>query len=226
MLEMLIKGFLLGVATGPACMVTCFPVLLPVIIGGGDTGSPFSPSPRTVYSWRTMGQFLSGRAAAYSILGMLIGFLGSRMGGFGFTLAVFASFCMSLVMIAYGLGAPIKHFRPCHHYVRWAGKPQLPFVLGILTGFNVCPPFLLAMTICFAEGQSFVSGAVFFLAFFAASSLYMLPAGVGRVLSYFGPKATQTARVAAIFVGLFFFVNAGLHLWQLFTGPDGAHGPF
>ena len=224
MLEMLTKGFLLGVATGPACMVTCFPVLLPVIIGGADIKNPFSPPPRAVYSWRTMGQFLSGRATAYIILGLLIGFLGSQMGGFGFTIAVIASFCMSLVMIAYGLGAPIKHFRPCHHYVRWAGKPQLPFVLGILTGFNVCPPFLLAMTICFAEGQNHISGMVFFLAFFVASSLYMLPAGVSRVLSYLGSKATQTARVAAIFVGLFFFVNASFHLWQMFTGSTGAHG--
>ena len=222
MLAMLFKGFLLGIATGPACLASCFPVLLPVVIGDAGNGSPglkpLTPPSSRIYSWRIVSRFLAGRASSYVFLGMLIGFLGGRMGGLGYKLALGASLCMALLMIAYGLGADVGRFRPCHVFVRWAGRPQLPFALGALTGLNMCPPFLLAMTICLADGQNIVSGAVFFLAFFTASSLYMLPAGMGRIFSFFGPKAANTARVAAVFVGLFFLVNAGMNIWRLFNG--------
>jgi hypothetical protein len=222
MLTMLLKGFLLGLATGPACLATCFPVLLPVVIGDINAGSPglkpLTPVSNRIYSWRIMAHFLAGRAASYVVMGMIMGFLGGRMGGLGYKLAMGASFCMAILMIAYGLGANIGRFRPCHVFVRWAGKPQLPFALGALTGLNVCPPFLLAMTTVLADGQSLPVGGIFFLAFFVASSLYMLPAGMGRIFSYFGSAAANTARVAAVFVGLFFLISSGMNFWRMLNG--------
>ena len=42
-MEIMAKGFMLGMATGPACMATCFPVLLPVVIGGVEGGGSLTP---------------------------------------------------------------------------------------------------------------------------------------------------------------------------------------
>lgn len=212
MTETLLKGFMLGISTGPACMAACFPVLLPVVIGGLEV---IQPRARSWYSWRIVGNFLCGRAIAYALLGLMVGWLGHRLGGTGFMLALAASIIMSLLMIAYGLGAPIAHLRTCHHVVRFAGKKHLPVLLGFLTGFNMCPPLLLAMSVCLSGEQSAVSGGAFFLAFFAASSLYMLPAGAARVLALFGPLAANTGRLAAVLVGVFFLVHSSLRLWGL-----------
>lgn len=208
MLETLAKGFMLGISTGPACMATCFPVLLPVVIGD------LRPGGSAVFSWAVLSRFLSGRAAAYMMFGALTGFLGARIGGLGHSLAFGATFIMSLLMIAYGLGARIPHLRTCHLMVRWADSPHFPLALGFLTGLNVCPPFLLAMSVCLADGDSPLYGAVFFFAFFVASSLYMVPAGAARFFVRFGPNAALTARFAALGVGLFFLVRSGFELWH------------
>ncbi|MCL1890357.1 MAG: sulfite exporter TauE/SafE family protein [Desulfovibrionaceae bacterium] len=218
MTEVLLKGFMLGLATGPACMASCFPVLLPVVIGGVEGRGGLEPIRGKVsswYSWGIMARFLSGRAAAYLALGLLAGFLGGSLGIRGYMLALIASLVMSLLMIAYGLGLPIAHLRTCAVLSRFVGKANLPLVLGFLTSFNMCPPLLLAMSVCMSIDQGVLSGALFFLAFFIASALYMLPAGVAKVFRFFGPYAMNTGRFAAVFVGLFFFWHSAWRLWPL-----------
>lgn len=210
MTETLIKGFMLGMSTGPACMAACFPVLLPVVIGGLEVVRPKSSS---WYSWRIVGNFLCGRAMAYTSIGVLIGLLGNRLGEAGYMLALGASVLTSLLMIAYGLGAKVLHLKTCGMAIRFAGKSHLPVLLGFLTGFNMCPPLLLAMSVCLGAEQNAFSGALFFLAFFTASSLYMLPAGAARVLSWFGPHAATTGRLAAVLVGVFFLTHSSMRLW-------------
>ena len=208
MFETLAKGFMLGMSTGPSCLVSCFPVLLPVVIGD------LRPGGSSVFSWGVLSRFLSGRAVAYMLFGTLTGFLGSRITGMGHTLAFSAMFLISILMITYGLGARIPHLRTCHMMVRWADTPHFPIMLGFLTGLNICPPLLLAMSVCVADGRSSAGGALFFLAFFVASSLYMVPAGAARVFVRFGPGATATARLAAVAVGLFFMARSVLELWH------------
>ncbi len=210
MTETMFEGFMLGMSVGPACLMACFPVLLPVVIGGLEV---IRPRQSAWYSWRIVGNFLCGRAVAYMTIGVLVGLLGSRLGATGYKLALGASLLMSLMMIAYGLGANVLHLRTCSTVVRFAGKAHLPVLLGFLTGFNMCPPLLMAMARCLANGQSPLYGGLFFLAFFAASSLYMLPAGAARLLAKFGPYAVNTGRLAAVLVGLYFLVNSSRQLW-------------
>jgi sulfite exporter TauE/SafE len=49
-----------------------------------------------------------------------------------------------------------------------------PLTLGLLTGLNLCPPFLLAFTSAVLEGNLWGS-LVFFSAFFLGTSLYFVP---------------------------------------------------
>jgi hypothetical protein len=217
-MEIMLKGFMLGLAAGPACMASCFPVLLPVVIGGLDGKGTLEPIRGRVsswYSWGIMARFLGGRAAAYLTLGLLIGFLGSGLGAKGYMLALIAGMVMSVLMIAYGLGAPIAHLRTCAVLTRFAGKANLPLALGFLTSFNMCPPLLLAVSVCLSSGLEALSGALFFFSFFMASALYMLPAGAAKVFRFFGPYVMNTGRLAAVAVGLFFFAHSAWRLWPL-----------
>ncbi|MHC4505316.1 MAG: 4Fe-4S binding protein, partial [Planctomycetota bacterium] len=54
---------------------------------------------------------------------------------------------------------------------------RLPLVLGFLSGFNVCPPFLLAANEVLAKGGA-LRGATFFGGFFVGTSVWMVPLAV------------------------------------------------
>jgi hypothetical protein len=86
----------------------------------------------------------------------------------------------------------------------------LPAALGLVSGLNLCPPFVVALT------QGGVSGSLcgmllFFLAFFWATALFFLPIPfVGAFPKLAG--AAQVASFAGILVGLFFIYTGTLHL--------------
>ena len=51
---------------------------------------------------------------------------------------------------------------------------QAPLAFGFLTGISVCPPFLLALAAALSAGGS-LEGMILFAAFFAGTSIYLLP---------------------------------------------------
>ncbi len=67
-------GFLLGLTTGPACLVSCGPALLPMVM----THKP----DRGI--WILIGRFLSGRLTAYILIGIVSSGVGSVADGFGY----------------------------------------------------------------------------------------------------------------------------------------------
>ena len=88
----------------------------------------------------------------------------------------------------------------------------MPFALGFLTGINVCPPFLTGLVVVLDLGSA-LSGAVFFAAFFAATSLYLLPAlGVWPWLS--SARAQGVGRLALFLAGLWYLFQAAALPWR------------
>ena len=149
---------MLGLTTGPLCFTSCIPVLLPITLaecrqdGRSET-------------WFFVGKFLGGRLAAYAAFGLLVGAIGSRLGSFTNQIGVYASIVLSLILMAYGLGVRLPHGGFCQLAGRSAGGALFPFILGGLSGFNICPPFLLAIAFALQRTITPTFGVLFFYHF-------------------------------------------------------------
>jgi sulfite exporter TauE/SafE len=205
------EGFLLGLSTGAVCMAYCGPVLIPYLMGEGN---PIGRN--AVY----VALFLAGRLIAYIITGIIAGILGQAflhpspvktilMGAIYIVLAV--------LLITYGfyrfreicLGQAQNKFDRLYGR-RW---PYLvPLTGGVITGLNICPPFLLAITKAIDTGQ-IAASVWFFILFFLGTSLYFIPF---PFIGFF--RRQEILRIigkfAAILAGLFYFYRGLIMLIQ------------
>ena len=196
LLTPLFNGFILGITTGPACFTACVPVLLSVSLS--DAGSRGSRE-----NWLFLAKFLGGRFGAYLLFGLVLGLIGDRMGPVGPTVGAWATVVLSVVLVAYGFGLRLPHWGACRWAGRVAGGSSFPLILGVLTGLNVCPPFLLAISYTLQRAISPLTGLLFFFSFFIATSLYVLPVGFAGYLP--GHQAlVRIGRGAAVLVGAYF----------------------
>lgn len=197
----LLNGFLLGLATGPLCMSTCFPVLLSVTMGESE-------GTRSQTSWLFMGNFIAGRFVAYLAMGLIVGYFGSRLGGLGRTIGTVSWIVLAAILVAYGLGISFGHLRMCAVTARFAKKRYFPLILGALTGLNICPPFLLAITFSLERSVDPLFGILFFFAFFCATTIFILPAGLVSyvprhdILSRIGKAAAVVAGIVFMYQGI------------------------
>jgi hypothetical protein len=214
---MMFEGFLLGLSTCTVCLATCAPVMVPFFLAEGrPLGSGF---------WALL-QFLGGRLIGYGVFAVLAWGLGQALGelpaGRGLLLGA-ATVLLSAVLIIYGFGVlplrPLRHDCPAEPAAGWRERVQkrwpflLPVLLGFLTGLNLCPPFLLALTRA-AGGEhppGLAASLLFFLAFFLGTSVCFVPMpllGTFRrlqVLKILG-------RLAAGLVGIYLLVSGGISM--------------
>ena len=169
----LTKGFLLGIASGGACLAYLRPVLVPYLLGEGKT--------------------LRGNAV------LVGGFLGGRLIGYlAFALVAWATHValvenlphraaitgaitigLAVLLIAYGFAGPAQD---CKAVSAGGALRRLPLrnpwlapvLLGFLTGVSLCPPFLLAFGSA-AQLPQLWQSLLFFAAFFLGTSVYVLP---------------------------------------------------
>jgi sulfite exporter TauE/SafE len=200
----LAEGFTLGLATGPVCLATCGPVYAPFLM----------VQSRSALRYVTAVLELSaGRFITYLFVGAIAGAFGRQVTDLQrdyFTIAAYLLFSGFLIASAIRSRGCEGNCRPS----RWSRFSEWPLLLGILTGFNVCPSFLLAFSRSFTLSGP-VAGMFFFAAFFAGTSIFLIP------LSFIGmlgrKKLFRTiARVAAVSVSLWFIGNAGYIGFTLF----------
>jgi sulfite exporter TauE/SafE len=202
-LEVTTTGLLLGLATGPACLLSCAPVLMPLMLTRSGPGSVG----RTVL--RLMASFLSGRLVAYVLVGLASGLLGSSLKSLGSRVPYWATLILAILLLIQGL-APAIPYAGCTHFGRLTERKGFPFVLGMLAGLNLCPPFLMAVSWTMQQGMGPTSGILFFVAFFLATSLYVLPVGFGGYWA--GRRAlVSIGRGAALLAGAFFLLQCLAH---------------
>lgn len=200
---MIEKALLLGLSTGIYCLGSCMPVILPLTLGEKH---------RTVRERsRPLITFSLGRLLAYIAFGALVGFLGAKVTHPAIrTVMGLGMICLSLALIGYVFIRGFSHFNTCRWFLKSGYVRKLPFLAGILTGFNVCPPFLLVIQNIYTEG-SIGYGVGFFLIFYMATSLYLVPfVFLGR-FSLMEP-VRWVARLSAVISGCIFFV-AGLRIF-------------
>jgi sulfite exporter TauE/SafE len=202
-----VEGLTLGLATGVSCLASCGPVYAAYLFSEKRTGR------------QSLGVLLTlnlGRFAAYVCFGALIGLLG---GGIPNSVRVPLAYSGYILFSVFLMVSTLRVNRKCGGcgVSKWMKFTGSPFLLGILTGFSLCPAFLIAMTSALDAGGAF-NGALLFAGFFLGTTVYMLPlfiAGLFTVRKWF----TTVARVLAVFVAVYFLVVGVRGLAAHFFSP-------
>ncbi len=210
MRDVIIEPLLAGLSTGLFCCTTCVPFLAPYLAAEQRTGQALV---------RVMIEFIGGRLIGYVLFGAVVGILGEWMDDAMFNrVSTISMLLLALVMLLYAAGLARPSWSFCAHTGRL--RTRTPLVMGFLMGVNVCPPFLLSIAYVFTL-HSAAKGIVYFLVFFAATTLYFLPLFflglLGRMTEF-----RAVARVSAWLVGLL-FLGYGLH--ALARGLPVVHTP-
>jgi hypothetical protein len=196
------EALVLGLASGPACMASCGPVLVPSL--------------------------LAGRAGLRPNAGFLSAFLGARFLGYlvfaavawelGVLVSLPPALRMLLVGIVYVLLAAVLLWyaysagRTCAHScegselvnIEVAKKRGLPVAaaMGFLTGVSLCPPFVAAGVRAAGLG-SVAAALLFFGVFFVGTSVWFVPfVGLGGVAR--DEAVTTVARMAMALIAFYY----------------------
>ncbi len=180
------EAVVLGFASGPVCVASCGPVLLPWL----------AAEPRGLRATgQLLGVFLGGRLAGYLAFAVIAWTAGVALPvdagtrtlifglanlGLGALLLVSAAFprrhCASQpasadapVEVNAAKGESLVQIGPANRF-----RPPAGLTLGFLTGLNLCPPFVAA-GVRAAEERSLAGACLFFVFFFAGTTVWFLP---------------------------------------------------
>lgn len=206
---MLLSGLLLGLANGGACLATCAAVLVPLFLGEGR---------RVSENGSLLARFMAGRLVGYllfAVLAWAANWLILRDPALRTPVFAASYFILAGMMLAYGAGklrlscaVPTRQVRVQMGKIP-ALRPLIPALFGLLTGLNLCPPFLLAFTNAALNG-TLLGSLGFFLAFFAGTSVYMIP--VPFVGAFRKTTALQTIGKFSAVIMSFYYVFSGILL--------------
>ncbi|HEX4757848.1 MAG TPA: sulfite exporter TauE/SafE family protein [Terracidiphilus sp.] len=183
------EALALGLASGPACVAACGPVLIPSLLTErAGLGANF----------RTVTIFMGGRLLGYMLFailawefGVLVSLLRApRLPMIG---AVYVLLAGVLIWYAYSArrecagacaGSKLVNINEKATGEMPSGAPVSrgfggPAALGFLTGLNLCPPFVVAGVRAAGLGSA-AQALLFFTFFFAGTSIWFVPfAGLG-----------------------------------------------
>ena len=196
MVQHLTEGFFLGLSLSMTCIGTCGPIYSAYLLQRKTT-------------W--LGSFiillkLSGaRFIAYALFGVLAGTFGREIGQFNrtwFTITAYLLFSTFLIISAVRThrketGCQMK---------KWSRFVESPFLLGLVTGINFCPSFLIAVTKA-VHLSGPVPGVLMFIAFFFGSNLPLFAFAVFGVMGN-NKIIRKIGIISAIAVGVWFIKEA------------------
>ena len=193
---------MLGLSSGVYCAGSCLAFFVPYLLAEGKKNIS-----ENIYK---ISSFMLGRLTAYIVFALVMGFIGAAYRNI-FT-SRFSHICLivaSSLMLIYSLSRNFKDSGFCANLVRGFSLTRMPFLLGLFTGLNPCPPFLVGAARLWTLNSIF-SGVVLFIAFFLGTSVYMIPLAF---VSY----VNKSERIKNI--GLMVAVLSGI--WFLFVGISG-----
>ena len=207
----------LGLASGPACLAACGPVLVPSLLAG-HTG--------ILVNLRTIAVFLGTRLLGYLLFALIaweIGALASLLVKPHPHLVGLVYVLMAGVLAWYAWTVRRNCAGACSTSklvtIGEIGASQQPgetkngltgvAILGFLTGLNFCPPFVVA-GLRAAELGSLPGALLFFTVFFAGTSIWFVPfAGLGCVARNLG--LITVARMTMGLVALY-YLSLGIYM--------------
>ncbi|MEK7287148.1 MAG: sulfite exporter TauE/SafE family protein [Elusimicrobiota bacterium] len=199
MTGILAEGFGLGLSSGAYCFGACMPVLLPYMLGVAKQ------------RWRAnallLGEFLAGRFAAYMVYATLASWVGILVEGRLPVWALHLAGGLSgFFLLAWAMAGNFPTVNFCRALTSWPGLQRLPFAFGFLVGINACPPFIAA-TLRLIGLHHIGHGLLYFIAFFAGTSLYSLP--FLAVVPWLGSSRLASAgRICSVLSGLWLIAQS------------------
>jgi sulfite exporter TauE/SafE len=201
------EALFLGLASGPACVASCGPVLVPSLLAE-RSGLRLNS--------RYLSAFLATRLLGYLLFAAVAWELGALVSlppsarSLIFAL-IHVLLAGVLLRYAYAVGRACDHACAGSELVTigGAGKHRITgaAVLGFLTGVSLCPPFVAA-GVRAAELASVLAAVLFFAVFFLGTSVWFVPfAGLGWVRR--NEAVTTVARMAMALIALY-YLYAGL----------------
>lgn len=173
------EALVLGLTTGPVCLASCGPVILPWMM----------VQPRGARAnGRQLVLFLAARLAGYMVFAAAVWLVGSAIprawtGRSWLTGGVELLLAAGLVVYAAGWPRPACAQASARHgaedglvQIGETPRPQRSgaLALGFLTGINLCPPFLVA-GVRAAQLAHLSAALLFFISFFAGTAVWFLP---------------------------------------------------
>ena len=162
----LIEGFSLGLTLAGSCLATCGPIYAPVLLLEKRT---------LTKNFLIVLEITTGRFFTYALFGALAGYLGQQLPDQYREWLTAVSYLILAVVLLFMLrpGRKINHSGCAQKKMAMSAK-RFPFWLGVITGINVCPSFLLALSSA-VDIAGIWQGMLFFTAFFAGTTLVILP---------------------------------------------------
>jgi sulfite exporter TauE/SafE len=206
----------LGLTSGGACLASCGP-LAAALLASEKISLKRSSALLTV--------FLSGRLLGYlgwAVLSWLLGWLIFQSTK-GVALFSAADLVLGAWLIYYGIRPPVPSHGNCPGATlnsSWSGH-QAFFrggVWGFLSGLQICPPFLTAVTE--AAGTGSLGGSLlFFFLFYLGTGIWFLPFPFIGTLGRFRQVA-QVARFLTLPLGAYFIYSGFISI----AGGKAFHG--
>jgi sulfite exporter TauE/SafE len=206
MISTLAEGFILGLSTGISCLATCGPVYAPYLM---------QYKRNLVKNLLVICELSAGRFLAYLVVGAAAGMIGKHVYFEGMDLITASGYVLFSVFLLFIAFRTSRRDHHCHiDKIKKNSFFDRPLLLGLLTGVNICPPFLLALTKAF-EGSGPVAGMSLFASFFIGTTLLLLPVSAFGIL---GSKLEfrKIARWCAVVISLWFITLAGVKIYGYF----------
>jgi len=210
------EALLLGLTTGPVCLASCGPVVVPWMLARPQ-------QMRTQI--RDLLCFLAARLAGYMLFAFGAWWMGTEI------TSLFAprawtiggiQILLALSLLFFSVGWPRLH---CHAKKTNAQLVQIDerkkhsgaISLGFLTGINFCPPFLVA-SVRAAQLEQLPAALLFFLCFFVGTVVWFAPyLFLGFIKR--SQACVQVARIAAILLACWYgIVGASTLIVRIFHG--------
>ncbi len=164
-ISFLIGGLIAGLSVGALCLSTCSCLLLPMFLSARQSLRK---------SFFTFLTFSAGRLLAYVIFGAVAGWVGSEFSSFPwFNWVIAAGYLTAALFLLHYINRE-SHSCDSEKRSNRFKKKSIPFFLGVTTGLNFCPPFVLAAAVAL-QTKSALWGSLFFFAFFLGTSVYLFP---------------------------------------------------
>ncbi len=200
------EGFLLGLSTGTFCAAHCLPIALPFIFSEDIKNAGRNA--------RLVGLFFLGRFLAYLIVGFLLGVVSvytmPQLDPLLQKRAAALVYCiLGIIMLSSGLMYNFPGLKFCHIYRKIYRPGRGAMVYGLLIGFSPCPPFIAAASRVLEKGGIW-SGVLYFIFFFAGTSIYFLPLLGAWFFQKHMDSIKIIARLTMIFLGAYFLVFLGI----------------
>lgn len=192
MVQSLISGWALGLATGTTCLGTCAPIYIPYLIAEKRSGKQSF----FIILKITLGRFLS-----YIAFGAAFGFIGSKIPYASREIFTGLAYILLSIYLVASVFRIRKHSDNCKN-MKLLNLTKNPFFLGILTGVSFCPAFLIAVSNAI-DISGIMGGATLFVGFFLGTTIFILPMTFLGALSN-STKIRKIAQIASIIIAVFF----------------------